>query len=235
MMSEIELSDEEDRMIWMYNSNGKYSVQSLYAVVNFRGITPVYVSSIWKLNIPPRVQFFLWLLSKNKLLTRDNLAKRREVSNATCLLCAENESICHLFFDCCIAKIVWGHIACFLDLSLGESFESVAKFWLTGKKGIVTNAVSAAVLWSLWKFRNELCFQGRIWMGMKELLLKIAKMLNGWLPLMNQKDEEAIKLVIIKLERQATSLPQLTWSNGESSSSGSAQLDALPSTSNDAI
>jgi hypothetical protein len=48
-------------------------VQSLYAVVNFRGITPVFVSSVWKLNIPPRMEFLLWLLSKNKLLTRDNL------------------------------------------------------------------------------------------------------------------------------------------------------------------
>ena len=98
VMSEVTLSEEEDLMIWTYNSSGKYSVQSLYAVVNFRGITPVFVSSIWKLHIPPRVQFFLWLLSKNKLLTRDNLAKRKSISDATCLLCAENESITHLFF-----------------------------------------------------------------------------------------------------------------------------------------
>ena len=98
VMSEVTLSEEEDLMIWTYNSSGKYSVQSLYAAVNFRGITPVFVSSIWKLHIPPRVQFFLWLLSKNKLLTRDNLAKRKSISDATCLLCAENESITHLFF-----------------------------------------------------------------------------------------------------------------------------------------
>lgn len=80
-------------MMWAYTTSGKYEVQSLYAVINFRGITPVFVSAIWKLNIPPRVQFFLWLLSKNKLLTRDNLAKRRELSDATCLMCADNESI----------------------------------------------------------------------------------------------------------------------------------------------
>jgi len=98
VMSEVTLSEEEDLMIWTYNSSGKYSVQSLYAAVNFRGITPVFVSSIWKLHIPPRVQFFLWLLSKNNLLTRDNLAKRKSISDATCLLCAENESITHLFF-----------------------------------------------------------------------------------------------------------------------------------------
>lgn len=76
----------------------KYTVQSLYVVINHRGVTSVYVQAVWKLNIPPRVQVFLWLLSKNKLLTRDNLAKRREVNGPACLFCSEHESIVHLFF-----------------------------------------------------------------------------------------------------------------------------------------
>jgi hypothetical protein len=67
LMSDINLSKEDDQIVWAYSSSGNYSVQSLYAVVNF-GIIPVFVSSVWKLVIPPRVQFFLWLLSKNKLL-----------------------------------------------------------------------------------------------------------------------------------------------------------------------
>lgn len=112
----IDLSDEEDSIIWTYNSSGKYTVQSLYAVVNFRGIVLIFVSLVWKLKIPPRVQFFLWLLSKNKLLTRDNLAKRRGVSDPTCLLCVESESINHLFFECCIAKLIWECISELLNL-----------------------------------------------------------------------------------------------------------------------
>ena len=98
LMSEVTLSEEEDQIIWAYSSSGKYSVQSLYIVVNFGAISPVFFSSIWKLPIPPRVQFFLWLLFKNKLLTRNNLAKRRTVNDNTCLLCSEKESINHLFF-----------------------------------------------------------------------------------------------------------------------------------------
>jgi len=34
--------------IWSFSSNGKYSVQSLYAVINHRGVVPVYVSAVWK-------------------------------------------------------------------------------------------------------------------------------------------------------------------------------------------
>lgn len=34
----ITFSNDQDSLIWRFNSNGVYSVQSLYAVVNFRGV-----------------------------------------------------------------------------------------------------------------------------------------------------------------------------------------------------
>jgi hypothetical protein len=46
-----------------------YSSHSLYAIINFRGIKPVYLHDVWKIIVPPRIHFFLWLLSKNKLLS----------------------------------------------------------------------------------------------------------------------------------------------------------------------
>ena len=103
----VSLSEEEDQILWHFTSTGKNSVQSLYAVIHHRGVTPMFVSSVWKIAIPPRVQFFLWLLSNNRLLTRDNFAKRRDVSDPTCLFCNEKESISRLFFECCVARNVW--------------------------------------------------------------------------------------------------------------------------------
>jgi hypothetical protein len=58
----LNLNDEEDELVWMHSSSGIYSSHSLYSVINFRGVTPVYVSAVWKLLILPRVHFFLWLL-----------------------------------------------------------------------------------------------------------------------------------------------------------------------------
>jgi hypothetical protein len=81
-------------------------------VINFRGVTPVYLPAIWKLSIPPRIHFFLWLVSKNKLLTRDNLGKRRKVDDPSCLFYSEKESIPHLFFECVLTKKV---NTCFLN------------------------------------------------------------------------------------------------------------------------
>lgn len=78
LASTITFSNDEDALIWRFTSNGVYSSQSLYKIINFRGILPVYVPAVWNLKIPPRVHFFLWLLSKNKLLTRDNLSLRKK-------------------------------------------------------------------------------------------------------------------------------------------------------------
>jgi hypothetical protein len=83
----ITFSEEEDSLVWQFSSKGTYSVQSLYKIINCRGIKPVLVPFVWYIKIPPRVQYFLWLLSKNKLLTRDNLSKRRKVEDPTCLFC----------------------------------------------------------------------------------------------------------------------------------------------------
>jgi hypothetical protein len=66
LTSTIVLSSEEDALIWQFHSSGLYSFHSLYRVINFRGILPIYLPAVWKLIVPPRVQFFQWLVSKNK-------------------------------------------------------------------------------------------------------------------------------------------------------------------------
>jgi len=48
-----------------------------------------------------------------------------------------------------IAKIIWECISELLNLSLGQDFESVARFWLDNKRHKVANVVSSAVLWSI--------------------------------------------------------------------------------------
>jgi hypothetical protein len=88
-------------LIWIY------SIQSLYAVINNRGAKQVFTPIMWKLSVPPRLHIFLWLLANNKTLTRDNLSRIRKVEDSSCLLCNETKSVHHLFFGCCIAKVLW--------------------------------------------------------------------------------------------------------------------------------
>lgn len=197
-----------------FSSSGKFSVQSLYTVINHIGVVHVYVSAVWKLKIPPRVQIFLWLITKNKALTRDNLAKRREVTDKTCLFCSEAESVNHLFFNCCVAKNIWATIAGILDLRIDWDFEYMATFWLANKKHILTNIVSSAVIWCLWNFRNKMCFEGLVWTGTKAVLLWTARMLRRWKPMYTQDLEVKVNSVIQDLELLANQPPRLCRNGG---------------------
>jgi hypothetical protein len=104
--SNISFSNDSDSLIWTYNTSGQYSTSSCYSIISFRGVTPVYIPSIWSLVIPPRVHSFLWLLSNNKLMTRDNLLKRN-LGKPTC---------------CTFAMMMNLQIICSLNVSWLEPF-----------------------------------------------------------------------------------------------------------------
>jgi hypothetical protein len=224
IMEEVSLTDEPDHIIWSFSSTGKYSVQSLYAIINNHGVKPVFVHAVWNLSIPPRIQIFLWLLSKNKLLTRDNLAKRRNVDDRTCIFCAEPESIHHLFFDCCVARGLWLELTECLNLNVAWSYEAVASLWLANKKHWLTNVIFAAALWCCWKLRNKICFQGDSWTGMKMLMLWIAKTLRRWRPMFTGTKEEELMLAIQKMELKAVQPPGICWLQSRLPTSGSQPL-----------
>jgi hypothetical protein len=179
------------------------------------------------------VHFFLWLLSQNRLLTRDNLQKRRVVDDPTCLFCSKQEFICHLFFECIVAVSVWRLIYEILDVDIGRDYESMAKLWIANKKHLITNVVSSATLWSLWKLRNELCFQGVVWIGMRMVLVRVSRMLRGWLPLYKKEAGKQLESLIVKLEESSRHPALLTWRQEivGASSSQLDQLDAQSSTS----
>jgi hypothetical protein len=94
---------------------------------------------------------FYWreirLLSKNKLLTRDNLEKN--LDDLTCLFCTERGSIHHLFFDCVIAKRAYELVSQAMGVQTCKDFESVAKLWIYNKKFYIVNIVTSVVCWSI--------------------------------------------------------------------------------------
>jgi hypothetical protein len=116
------LTEDEDEPVWMRSSFGVYSSHSLYSIINFRGVMHVYISSVWKMIIPPRVHFLLWLLSKNKLLTRDNMEKKEwRIKPVFSVL---NRRQCII---CVVAKKAWESISGIFGFSIGSNFESMAR------------------------------------------------------------------------------------------------------------
>ena len=175
----ITYTNDCDSIVWTFSSSGKFSVLSMYNIVSFRGIQPVYTPVVWNLHVPPRIHIFIWLLTNNKTLTRNNLAKRQKVEDLSCLFCSEPETVQHLFFDCCVARVSWDHLSEVLGTQIGTDFESVARWWVSEKNNSVLNTCSAALLWSLWKLRNDLCFQERKWRDDRMVLSKLVQTLKN--------------------------------------------------------
>lgn len=140
----------------------------------------MHVPTLWAIKVPPRVLFFLWLLFNNRSLTRDNLAKRKKIEDKTCLFCCEEEFVQHLFFDCVVVKQCWHIMAHILHIRIEENLIDIGKYWLSPKKYIVVNIVTSTVLWTVWKLRNEICFQRTSWKSMEILLYRIAGVLQSW-------------------------------------------------------
>jgi len=171
-------------------------------VINFRGIQSVLVPALWSIKVPPRVHFFLWLVSKNKVLTRDNLGKRKKVEDATCLFCCQAESVQHLFFDCVVATQLWKILSLILNVNLGGSLDEIGKYWLSNKKHCVTNITSSAAMWSIWKLRNNLCFQRSGWRSLEILYQMVIGMMQNWLILCPAEHQDRLKGAIAELKCQ---------------------------------
>ena len=62
-------STDDDSLMWQYETKGACSSKSLYVIINFRGIQPLYLPAVWSIKVPPKVQGFLWLFSQNKIMT----------------------------------------------------------------------------------------------------------------------------------------------------------------------
>jgi hypothetical protein len=138
------------------------------------GVTPVHIPAVWKLKIPLGCMCFLWLLANNKLLARDNLSKRQKLEDMIYIFCKDNEIVARLFFDCVVVKEMWRNLSCITGIAVNAGLFDVFRLWICEKTHIVSNIVHAAALWSLWKQRNDLCFNRLSWPSMQVLFHRIS-------------------------------------------------------------
>lgn len=65
-------------------------------------------NSLWKLNIPPKVRFFIWRVCSNAVPTLENMWKKKILNALCCSRCNSFvEYIGHALFDCKEVKKVW--------------------------------------------------------------------------------------------------------------------------------
>ena len=194
------LVDEEDCHIRMFHPSGQYTVKSFYVVINNYGVVPLHTPAVWRLHIPPRIHVFLWLLANDKILTRINFSRQRQVDDTTYLFCSEVETAQHLFCECVVAKIIWETISDILEIQIGSDFESIARWWISEDRNSVINVISSATLWSIWTIRNAMCFQGLRWPGVKVLLQRTSAFIRSWRVLCLDKHSSLSRLPHLRRE-----------------------------------
>jgi hypothetical protein len=121
--------DCDDKVSWSLGRHG-FSVKSFYRDSKCSHV-PVPFKFLWKTMLPHKIKVFLWLVLKNKILTKDNLKKEIGRVFLDCVFCGLLESINHLFFQCSIARFVWRIIQTALGLhSIPYNVEKIFCPWI---------------------------------------------------------------------------------------------------------
>lgn len=115
--------------------------------------------------MPLKIQIFVWLVRRNRVLTKTNLVKRGIEIDTKCMFCDEVETTDHLFVQCPFIKTFWQWIALYNNFYFhGQTFQD---FWLIDaqvplKDKYVIEIKRGAVLWIIWLERNKLCFTDKL-------------------------------------------------------------------------
>ncbi|KAL4575854.1 hypothetical protein LXL04_011941 [Taraxacum kok-saghyz] len=98
------------------------------------------------------------------------------IPSVECPLCAiEVETMEHLFFNCPVAIDVWALVVRWLSVQpvnvrdIGDLFDWLDSTNLNAKKRKVTEAVVATTLWMLWRYRNDVVYEGDADDGFKSI------------------------------------------------------------------
>ena len=110
----------EDKLIWIGNKKGEFSVKSAYHIAHnmiesavegecsARDPNRLLWRKLWHLNLPAKIKIFAWRACENGLPTYDNISKRGISCNTACPNCGlEPEDINHALLHCVAASLVW--------------------------------------------------------------------------------------------------------------------------------
>jgi zinc-binding in reverse transcriptase len=80
-------------------------------VVRIWGIPNTDYTAIWLTNMSLKIKNFVWLVKRDRILTKLNLIKKGWTGNTKCVFCDGEKSTRHLFITCPLANQIWQWIA----------------------------------------------------------------------------------------------------------------------------
>jgi hypothetical protein len=157
LIAGIQLRDGPDARSIDSPSSPPFSSQAAYRILAPVHATDASACTAWGSRLPAKVKIFTYLADIDRLSSRANLFFKNCAPSDRCVACGAVETGRHIFFDCPAATAVWARIGTpvpdgafsIWDLRAPSSFP--AHIWHVGV---------AAILWTLWKARNDHVFNG---------------------------------------------------------------------------
>lgn len=121
---------------------------------------------VWLPGLWPKISTFLWILSKRRILTWDNLIKRGFIGPSRCPNCNLNsETISDLMETCPLAKQLWENVEkCNMraDARMEDVMENIRNWTKNPFKSQLLKSlwslIPSFLYWNLWKERNYRIF-----------------------------------------------------------------------------
>ncbi|MBA0669505.1 hypothetical protein Goklo_000047, partial [Gossypium klotzschianum] len=171
----------EDQLCWVHDSNGEFTVRKCSELLITDGGDDINFAfdKIWKLKVPPRVESFLWMLTIDRIPTKEFLLKRGvKLQNISvgCPWCERvPERADHFFFNCKFIEGFWYKIFNWWEAEW-ETVEGFAEFY-----SLCYNMKLVGIWKSLWLIsvrkpagwlaRNGLLFERKM-MTMENLIFQ---------------------------------------------------------------
>jgi hypothetical protein len=139
---------------------------------------------VWRTQTPSRATFFAWTAALGKILTVDNLRKRKIIIVGRCYLCKrDGESVDHLL-HCDVASTLWNHVLSWFGMSWVMPrivIDLFACWWKAGRprSAAVWKIVPICILWCVWKEKNLRCFED-LENSLEDIVASFLHMLYLW-------------------------------------------------------
>lgn len=96
ILEELELTDSPDILKWGLTASKRFTTNSLYRAMAFRWVKDEMLQLIWKSPCPIKIKHFLWLASRDRIQSCEQLKKKGWDGSELCMLCNTIESTNHI-------------------------------------------------------------------------------------------------------------------------------------------
>jgi hypothetical protein len=208
-LGEVEISEEDDRVVWALEKGGQFSTRSMYRFLSFGGMANRRMQEVWRALISMKEKVFMWRMFNDKLQTVEQLKKREWKGEINFPLCEVKEDVNHIMFGCVISTFVWVTLReAFGWSNFPASLEGFVSSWLgrcSGKYVKLRLFDFEVVCWVLWKVRNKMMIEHKLVSSPRVVIFNILMLMQQWKVLLlvdaQETVEAAAKILRLKMKR----------------------------------